>query len=286
MVPAIPATPFSRGSNPVVQVHVPSVFRAVERHETQSVLICLLGSFQLLADGRPVTLRGGGKAEALLGALASRSDQGLSRDRIIDALWPDSDAVLAGQSLNTLVYSLHRLLGEALGGAAPVVYSGGWYRLNLEAGVAVDVAEFDQLVDTADQLTQRTELNPAAEAYQSAVDLYRGDLCVGPDIQSLIERERVRARFLTVLARLADYHFAAEDYAACLAVVQRLLAVDGCREDAHRLVMRCHVRRGERGQALRQYRLCESILAGEFNAPPEPATTALFERIRLDPAGV
>jgi DNA-binding SARP family transcriptional activator len=167
-----------------------------------------------------------------------------------------------------------------------VVYSGGWYRLNLEAGVAVDVAEFDQLVDTADQLTQRAELDPAAEAYQSAVDLYHGDLCVGPDIQSLIERERVRARFLTVLARLADYHFAADDYAACLAVGQRLLAVDGCREDAHRLVMRCHVRRGERGQALRQYRLCESILAGEFNAPPEPATTALFERIRLDPAGV
>ena len=46
------------------------------------------------------------------------------------------------------------------------------------------------------------------------------------------------------------------------------------------------MRSGERGQALRQYRLCESILAAEFNAPPEPATTALFERIRLEPDGV
>jgi hypothetical protein len=37
---------------------------------------------------------------------------------------------------------------------------------------------------------------------------------------------------------------------------------------------------------LRQYRLCESILAGEFDAAPEPATHALFERIRLDPEGI
>jgi len=269
-----------------VLVHVPRVSRAAERQVTQPVLICLLGSFQVLADGRPVTLRGGGKAEALLSALATRVRQGSSRERIIDSLWPETDSALAGQSLNTLVYSLHRLMGDALQGAPPVVYNGGWYRLNVEAGVAVDVAEFDALVDAGDRLLQLGEAISAAETYQAAVVLYRGDLCVGVDIQALVERERVRARYLSVLAQLADFWFESGDYGSCLDVVQRLLAADGCREDAHRLVMRCHVRRGERGQALRQYRLCESILAGEFDAAPEPATLALYERIRLDPDGV
>jgi hypothetical protein len=50
--------------------------------------------------------------------------------------------------------------------------------------------------------------------------------------------------------------------------------------------MRCHVRRGERAQALRQYRLCESVLRSEFETDPEPATKALFEQIRLDPDSV
>jgi hypothetical protein len=50
--------------------------------------------------------------------------------------------------------------------------------------------------------------------------------------------------------------------------------------------MRCYVRRGERAQALRQFRICESVLRTEFNAPPEPATLALFERVRLTPAEV
>jgi DNA-binding SARP family transcriptional activator len=44
--------------------------------------------------------------------------------------------------------------------------------------------------------------------------------------------------------------------------------------------MRCLVSRGERAQALRQYRLCEGILRAEFNAEPEAETEALYEQIR------
>ncbi len=269
-----------------MQVHVQSVVQTAEWQVGHPVLICLLGSFQVIGAGHPVALRIGGKAEALLCGLAMRAQQGLNRDRLLDSLWPDSEPALASQSLNTLVYSLHRLLGDVLGGAPPVVYSGGWYRLNLDAGVAVDLSQFDELADGADRLELSGAHDAAAEAFQAAIDLYRGDLCAGTDVHSLVERERVRARYLNVLAQLADYHFCAGDYSACLELVLRLLSVDGCREDAHRLAMRCYVRRGERAQALRQYRLCESILAGEFDAPPEPATHALFERVRLDPDSV
>jgi hypothetical protein len=47
--------------------------------------------------------------------------------------------------------------------------------------------------------------------------------------------------------------------------------------------MRCYVRLGERARALRQYRICCESLDAEFEAPPEPLTEALFNRIRLDP---
>ena len=76
------------------------------------------------------------------------------------------------------------------------------------------------------------------------------------------------------------------DYTGCLSHARRLLANDPCREDAYRLMMRCYVRLGERAQALRQYRLCQTILRTEFDAVPEPATTALFDQIRLDPGSI
>jgi hypothetical protein len=50
--------------------------------------------------------------------------------------------------------------------------------------------------------------------------------------------------------------------------------------------MRCHVQRGERAQALRQYQLCRDILKAEYDAAPEPATTALFDQVRLDPGSI
>jgi len=50
-----------------------------------------------------------------------------------DTVWPDSSAALAVQSLHSLVHSLHRLLGDGLGGAVPVVHAGEIYRLIFEA---------------------------------------------------------------------------------------------------------------------------------------------------------
>ncbi len=257
--------------------------RGERQASVQAVSICLLGSFQVLGNGRPIVLRGGGKAEALLSLLALRPRHGLTRERLIEALWPDANATLAGQSLNTLVYSLHRTLGAALDGAPPIIAGGGWYQLNVDAGVGVDLTRFEELASAGDRLLREGDLDAAATAYQQAVELYRGDLCGGTDVHSLVERERVRARYLNVLGHVADYHFADRDYDACLAAVLPLLAVDACREDAHRLAMRCYARRGERAQALRQYRLCEAILASEFEAAPEPATQALFEQVRREP---
>jgi DNA-binding SARP family transcriptional activator len=101
-----------------------------------------------------------------------------------------------------------------------------------------------------------------------------------------VQRERVRALYLSLLGRLADQYFRECDYPAALEYALRLLSDDPCREDAHRLVMRCHVRLGERAQALRQYRVCQQILAAEFEARPEPLTSVLFDRVRLDPANV
>ena len=89
-----------------------------------------------------------------------------------------------------------------------------------------------------------------------------------------------------VVALLAEHYFRAKDYPTALRYARRLLAFDLCREDAHRLVMRCHVRLGERTQALRQYRTCERMLDAEFGLGPEPLTKELLDQIRTSPGTV
>lgn len=246
------------------------------------ILICLLGGFHVLKAGRVVSFHGE-KVGSLLSYLGLRHQQSVPRGLILETIWPGHTTALAGQSLNSLTYSLRKSLGDEIHGHAPITYEDGCYRLNKEAGVSVDVAWFEALVHTGDQHVFANNLPAAIPSYMQAVQLYHGDVFAGADINAVITRERLRALFLTVLARLADYGFATNSYGRCLHYANRLLENDACREDAHRLVMRCYVRQGERAQALRQYHLCASILHTEFDAPPEQATSQLYDQIRLAP---
>jgi DNA-binding SARP family transcriptional activator len=180
------------------------------------------------------------------------------------------------------------LLGGALGNAEPVVPNGGHYRLNEEAGVAVDVARFQYLVAEGERLRREDKPTAAVAPFMRAVDLYRGDLSqsAGKVSDVALERERLRATYGRVLIWLADDAFALNAFEASLEHALALLAHDPCREDAHRLVMRCHMRLGERSQAMRHYQTAKAILRAELEADPEPATTALFEEIRLNPGAV
>jgi DNA-binding SARP family transcriptional activator len=246
------------------------------------ILVCLLGSFRVMKFGQPVAIHGF-KVELLLRLLGLQHQYAVSRELILERLWPGHDPGLAGKSLNSLLYCLRKSLIVDGRNNAPVLHEDGYYRLNKEAGVGIDIAYFDELVKTGDQYVHAGNTPASVPFYMHAAQLYQGDLCCGTEINAVIERERLRAHFLTVLARLADHFFSLDDYNACLRYANRLLENDACREDAHRLLMCCYMRQGERAQALRQYRLCENILRAEFDAAPERRTTLLYDQVRLNP---
>src|SRR6185369_7238014 len=120
---------------------------------------------------------------------------------------------LGGQSLNTLVSSLNRSLEDALAGQPSIVHFGGRYRLNQEAGVGIDVAWFDDAVADGDRLSRSGDAKGALRSYRAAIDVYIGDLGLAAIVEHVIERERLRARYLALRAQLADALFAAGDFA-------------------------------------------------------------------------
>ena len=247
------------------------------------VMICLLGNFRLLVAGEPISSGTSGKREMFLSLLALRSGRRVSREQLVQVLWPASEPTLARNSLHNLIYHLHKLLSSALGGAAPVLHEDGDYWLNTEAGVGVDVACFDYLVEEGDRQIQVGDPMVAIRCYDQAVKLYRDDLQFTPDVQTVMQRERLRGRYVTLLIQIAEYYYRQGAYNTALRYLWQMLMRDPSREDAHRLLMRCYVRRGERAEALRHYRVCVEAVRTEFDAPPEPATVALFDQIRFTP---
>ncbi len=249
------------------------------------MVVHLLGVFGIAKSGTDVPLRPGGKIEALIAELALL-EFGASRDELVTSVWPNSDPELAAHSLRSLLHSLHRQFGDVLDGAPPIVRAAGRYRLNWNAGVATDVGAFELLADAGDDAWRHHDESAAISAYSNAVQHYRGDLCIGTDVRHVLRRERLRLRFLTMQASLGAHAFHSHDYRTALQHAQSILQSDPCREDAYRLAMRCHVRLGERAQALRQYQICRSVLGTEFEAEPEEDTTRLYEAVRLTPDAI
>jgi len=235
----------------------------------------VLGNFRVLKGGQPLAFHNASKTKGLLSCLAlARSYCGVSREVLLQILWPDVESTLAGQSLNSLVHSLRKLLRNQLDGAAPVVYVDGCYRLNVEAGIAIDAAVFESLASIGERQQRAGDQAAAMASYRDAVNWYRGDLCVDADVQTLMIGESLRARYLTLLARLAIMTTPNTIIRACLDHTLRLLTADPCREDGHRLVIALLRAAGPTAhKRCANIVFCESILRTEFDAAPEPATT-------------
>ncbi|MDQ0373930.1 AfsR/SARP family transcriptional regulator [Cellulomonas humilata] len=224
--------------------------------------------------------------EQLVGALAIHRNAGVRREELMEGVWPDRDGDQAGNSLNNLAHWLKQQLCDALGGKSPVHHYGGRYFLALGEDLAVDTMEFDRLGELGSRHSLEGDFETAVRLYDEALQLYVGDLTSGSDILFLLERERLRGRYLSIMATLAERCYALGDYEQSLQHALALVYADPCREDAHRMIMRCYVRNGQRSQALRHFALCRDILHREFGAVPEVATLALFEAVRTNPATV
>ncbi len=163
-----------------------------------------------------------------------------------------------------------------------VVYGHDAYRISPSPHLWLDVDEFDSRVSSSRRLEDAREVDQATREYEFADGLYRGDFLADDPYEdwAALPRERLRLAHLDALGRLSSLYFSLGRYSACASLCHRIIERDPCREDAHRLLMRCYSRQGQPHLALMQYRACARALADELSVETDPATVSLHQRIR------
>jgi DNA-binding SARP family transcriptional activator len=156
------------------------------------------------------------------------------------------------------------------------------YRFNPTLQIWLDVDEFERHIQAGQRYEQSNEIELAIKEYETGIDLYQDDFLIDEPYEewALAPREHLRIVYLNALGNLSQNYFSQEQYAACIALCQRILMRDICREDTHCLLMRCYNFLGQRSLALRQYRACVEALHFELGVGPESETVQLAERIR------
>lgn len=241
--------------------------------------ILAMGEPVVLLDGQPITRWRMARAMELCFYLLECA-RPMRKEQIITALWEEVDEQIAQTFYSTIHY-----LRKALGGETAIRSKAGIYTLDLtsiygEQGVWYDVSAFEEQHALGKQALAKEEDEAARSAFSATIELYRGDY-VQPFYNDWcsVKRDKLRYLYLDAHQHLAQIAWRIEEIEESAQHWQQMLAVDMCLEEAHYGLMRCYIRQGKRGLALRQYQRCTKTLQQELGATPGTAIQNLYRRL-------
>ena len=243
----------------------------------------LLGGFEVTVDGRVVSFHNGPRGLMLLKYLLAHHPRPQQRDVLMDVFWPGVDPERARSRLHVALSGLRKSFKGLID--APVVeFRAGRYEISSALQLRTDVEAFEHLAAMAEEAEQAGEHRTAIACCERAIDLYRGDFLVDEPYEdwALLRRETLRVKYLDLLDRLTTSYLADDRIGECISAAQHILHQDACREDAHRLLMRCYARQGRLHQVTRQFELCSRAIQSALGCEPSEATATLYQSLRLE----
>jgi DNA-binding SARP family transcriptional activator len=222
-----------------------------------------------------------GKGKCIFKYMIANHGRPIPKDVLMDLFWRDADPEAARNNLNVAIYGLRQAFRAARPDFSHILFQRDHYLLNPAMALWTDFDEFVQHYEAGHSLERRGNLTEAMREYEIAEGLYQGDFLTEDLYEDwpMLRREGLKDRHLIILDRLSGYYLEKKRHTTCIHLCQRILAKDDCREDAHRRLMRCYSRQGQRNLALRQYHLCVETLARELDVSPMQETVALYLRI-------
>lgn len=214
------------------------------------------------------------QARLLLACLAVAGTRGLTRAETCVLFWPDRPSALARNSLRQCLAAARKALRGA----------------NEALSIQSDLEEIKLVARTEAidvRLFREGLRDGTRDGLVSSANAFGGELLAGVEIPEGIEqfvtshRRSLNEQAQELVERLSKVDEADdESLNAAQALAERLLRSDATFEEAHRALMRTHLRRGRTNAALRQFEQCKEAMRRELGAEPDAETRRLFESIQ------
>ena len=224
---------------------------------SRGLAVSLLGRFAVAVDGVELAEQGWPSLRAthLVQLLSLQPRLRMTRDEVIDALWPQLDPDAGAANLRKATHHAR----QALGRHDAIVLQAGEVLLWPERPITVDALDFERRADAA-------LAGADAAACAEAAEAYAGDVLPGARFEPWTEstRERLRARHFQLLRASAQW--------------ERLAQLEPDDEPSHRALMQRELDAGNRAAALRWYAHLREALQQGLGVAPDAQTEALYER--------
>ncbi len=200
----------------------------------------------------------------------------VSKEVILEALWPDYEFEKAQGLFHTSLYYLRQIL-KTIGFPNPIVSQNKYYQLAAKL-FATDRTRFQELI--AAGFNDETSPEKTADVLERAITLYTGDYLQELDYAWLLpDREYLKNLCFEARLRLARYYLKGKDYYRAIDHLQLLVASDPLSEKIHRLLMMAYAGTGNRSAIREQYQSLALILKNELGLHPSQETQKVYHRL-------
>jgi ATP/maltotriose-dependent transcriptional regulator MalT/DNA-binding SARP family transcriptional activator len=243
---------------------------------TGPVRVETLGTFRLVRDGvaAPASAWRSRKARDVLKILLARRGRPVTREFLMEVLWPGEPPEALTNRLHVAVSTLRSVLdpGHRFDSQHFVATDDDAVRVCLEH-LEADVESFLDDASTGLSLLRAGRPGDALPRLARAESRYGGDF-LEEDLYAdwaVPLREQARAAYLSVAARLAQHAEASGDVDAATRYLLRILEHDSYDERAHLQLVAIFAASGRHGDARRHYRhYCARMDELEVEAAPFP----------------
>ena len=204
----------------------------------------------------------------------------LSKDILIERLWPEQEPSRTSQRFHVALNALRRLLEPDLKRGMPssfIVRQNDGYRLETGPEGSIDFRSFLARLETA----RRIEAEDAARAlsfYQEADAVYTDPLFAEEMFDEAFAdlRRYLQSCHLQALERAMTLCADTQQWEKAVACAEKYLAIDNCAEPVYRSLMKFLFHLGHISRIVDTMQRCRLALAGGMDSTPGKDTEALF----------
>lgn len=253
----------------------------VKKDET--LYINLLGEFSISNDYHK--FRPTGRSQQMIRMVAyivANKDIDISKEKMIDILWPGEGLDNPGGALRNLVYrcrnELERFFPESEEKKECILYRNGNYSWNPVISCHIDAFEFEHLMSLADK---ESDLDAQFNYFEKAHALYKGEFLPQEAQEEWVIFRSVYYRnlYTRCVLSMCRYYQSRQDYENVINLCNRSTMVDVLDEQIHMEKIKAYLSKDSAQQALEYYYSISELFSQKYGVEMSDAMQEMYVKI-------
>jgi two-component SAPR family response regulator len=243
----------------------------MQENTVRRLQIRCLGRFQVTWENQePIKLRAE-KTKELLAFLLYNQGRDISKEELLDRLWPEDDPEKAIRQLYNGIYYIRKALA-GYGVDRALISIGSKYNIML-GPVDSDIGRFYEL--------EKSRHADSLETLEEMEELYKGDYLESEDYRwAFFERESLGKIYQQCLLKLSTQYIEKKQFAKAESKLTKVYLKNPYAEIVTELLLKLYLQTGEKSKAVRHFSSYANLIKEDLGIKPNDKLCEIYQLVK------